>query len=1089
MKKKIIQIGVISSSMLLLVLSLLTLNSNTQKVEEDQKDIVLNVALVNEDTGVKDEGSSEKILLGNNYIKQIENDKANNWYVVSRGIAESGLKNGKYQLMIIIPTNFSEKVFDLNNPSPEKLSINYKVNSNGNSSIENEANTLGTKLINGLNKQLVDVYVASIVSNLYVAQKNIEKVYAGEQQSIGSYGTNVHDSALAFQERFPELLVQSNSGVESNTSMSDTLSKFTESFTPLLTSYDSTIASFQELIDFREKGKITYQEFVTALMAMDADILSEETVAKYTDLQVRNSYLQTQLNDRDTEGTFANYMKQLDEQYQLSKETFTKYLAETNADSEEKTEKYMQQLYKKIYGENGKPDGVELTVGDIIKKENQSLYEDLEASINLNDATSIQAKINALPWLKTITAEENPEIYSLLSLQKNQTIVNQINERIATLQEEGSRINSLGLVHLDLETTDWWAANNFKATAKTYKEEQEKVGVSQTITLSNLSQFRKGKLVVTVPAGVTITTPNNGTENEFTITKNEMVLTYTYTNEDGTYPKEKLGNLAQENLTIQITSEETAETDTPTEPDVSVETSATKNAVKAKDDATAETEETTDSTSKTTAENQPKIATVTTNNGSIGLMVTIPIDFSVLATDSYTTAAEDYSTEIGSLLEKYRAIATEIENYESSAEYQLNRLLHTSVEEYYRNLLDDVYTGTNGERLDLIQTVEKEYQAILAKKEQLSLQFTEVQNGTATLQSSVDTQMDLLTSWKSQMGEITSNETGVSSMNEGTNTQIEANFSLLKSLLETSKTLKESSETNVEANNRVKEVFTSFDQSVKAAQEKGNELSASANTVMDQFNKELQENGDFVGSFTKVLSNAYNQGVSNDTLLKFISNPLQENLAETIQSAEVYTPFTWVLLFFGISLFTGYLFSTHKFVSKTRDIFKQNVAWLTDNMVNTILIVGSMLIVGIFVGSVSASSLYLVAVMKFSWVMYTVLLLMIFALLNNFLIEKLDVYGLASSLVLFISYIFVSDAVGNSVITGKFAQLIMDKNPLLATEHLLSQFLSSQVISGVSFVYLALILLGCILLNIFIPNINKNLFRGWHSEKDTHISH
>ena len=48
--------------------------------------------------------------------------------VVPRGVAESGLKNNNYQLAVFIPTDFSAKIVEADNPDPQKLDIQYKIN-------------------------------------------------------------------------------------------------------------------------------------------------------------------------------------------------------------------------------------------------------------------------------------------------------------------------------------------------------------------------------------------------------------------------------------------------------------------------------------------------------------------------------------------------------------------------------------------------------------------------------------------------------------------------------------------------------------------------------------------------------------------------------------------------------------------------------------------------------------------------------------------------------------------------------------------------------------------------------------------------
>ena len=134
-------------------------DSLTHQVEssKETKHTRLSVAVVNEDSPVVAEGQSYQ--LGASYIKKLERDESQNWQVVSRGTAEKGLAEGKYQLMLTIPSDFSSKVLDLKSKTAQPSLITYKVNGGGNLQVENEANVLAKDMVADLNKQLVDMYM------------------------------------------------------------------------------------------------------------------------------------------------------------------------------------------------------------------------------------------------------------------------------------------------------------------------------------------------------------------------------------------------------------------------------------------------------------------------------------------------------------------------------------------------------------------------------------------------------------------------------------------------------------------------------------------------------------------------------------------------------------------------------------------------------------------------------------------------------------------------------------------------------------------------------------------------------------------
>lgn len=158
----------------------------------------LNVALVNEDNAVSVDG--KVYHLGSSYAKTIERDSSHNWSIVSRGTAEKGLREGDYQLLVTIPNDFSSKILDINSVNVDKATITYKTNAAGNLQVENEANKLAKSIIADLNSQLVDMYMASILSNLYEAQQNVKSLSATHSTNVSAFRSNLYQPLFGFKE-------------------------------------------------------------------------------------------------------------------------------------------------------------------------------------------------------------------------------------------------------------------------------------------------------------------------------------------------------------------------------------------------------------------------------------------------------------------------------------------------------------------------------------------------------------------------------------------------------------------------------------------------------------------------------------------------------------------------------------------------------------------------------------------------------------------------------------------------------------------------------------------------------------------------
>ena len=149
--------------------------------------------------------------------RRIEKDNENNWFVVSQGIGDSGLKNGQYQLLIKIPTDFSSKILDIDKERPESLDVSYQINNNGDTRITTLASAKGNEIIKDLEQSLINVYFASILSNFHTAQNNIEKVGDVQLANVTSYNKDIYTGVNQVKSSLPRLIDISKGSSEGNT--------------------------------------------------------------------------------------------------------------------------------------------------------------------------------------------------------------------------------------------------------------------------------------------------------------------------------------------------------------------------------------------------------------------------------------------------------------------------------------------------------------------------------------------------------------------------------------------------------------------------------------------------------------------------------------------------------------------------------------------------------------------------------------------------------------------------------------------------------------------------------------------------------
>lgn len=288
-----------------------------------------------------------------------------------------------------------------------------------------------------------------------------------------------------------------------------------------------------------------------------------------------------------------------------------------------------------------------------------------------------------------------------------------------------------------------------------------------------------------------------------------------------------------------------------------------------------------------------------------------------------------------------------------------------------------------------------------------------------------------------------------------------------KNLFTNSSAVKESSQSNVKAAESVKETLGNFNRELSNAQTSTEKLSQDADSLMTQFNEELTNNGNFVESFVKVLNNAYQNGVPNEVLLNFLSNPVTQNATSVKATVNVYRPFTWILLLEIVSLFTAYLFATQNIVRKVKDKFKLDKLHDTDIMTVGLLSILA-IIVGLVVGIVSSAQLHVGREYQPSWVLLIVLAALVLIQGQYLLLKHFRVIGMGLAFFMMISFVYLSNAIGTTASLTGFPAFIKNLNALSILEAFLSGYFDGQPANILAFIAMMIVVAGLLVINIFI---------------------
>lgn len=957
-------------------------NENNAKANQQTK---LNVAIVNEDKPVYVD--TKEYNLGASYVKNIERDNSQNWSVVPRGAADSGLESGKYQLVLTIPSDFSEKILDINSINVDKTTINYKVNAQGNLQVENDANKLAKDIVADLNGQLVDMYMASILNNLYTAQKNVQASSQIQATNIGNYRTNLYNTAINSKNLFPTLYSMSSSSVDANSALKTGL----DSYSQIFGRYDVSQIAYGKKLDTLLQDRVTekknHADVITGLISQSWEDVKGQ-IETYKELIKAQRILTSNIDGTpaSTDGTSpeveAHYKKVADN---ISKEIAT---LETNlTDERTKFENHKKDIRNFVdeklaaYYETSEKNNI--TLGQFLDKAANKDLEKVEESLK----TQLASAISELP--KEDFSGKEFSGFGMTPI----TIPSVNYTELKTIKEPSDEINSTDLKNL------------------------EDLAISSTSAVGRTGT--KAKVSWKAGTGVTVhSVTYDGTPVEF---GQEIDL-----KTGGTF---KVAYSVAEAAPTPTTSSTGAPSPTPKAEPKTVDISL--NDVQA-------------------ASAPVDVLRVQQAAVSYGQKVQkIASDYQKVQalTQAYNTVKELKNSNVSKALSDiwFEAIDSNLKKYEDSLTAPASDTDKEGAKEKVDKALSELTT--------LKPVLEKNVKDVLATNQELD--------------TKIKKQLELYEQLEGKLKDLVEKQGGSNSAFEETDKQLATLNSDYAALLSETTGVKESSQSNVKAAESVNETLGNFNRELSNAQTSTEKLSQDADSLMTQFNEELTNNGNFVESFVKVLNNAYQNGVPNEVLLNFLSNPVTQNATSVKATVNVYRPFTWILLLEIVSLFTAYLFATQNVIRKVKDKFKLDKLHDTDLMTVTILSALS-LVVGLVVGVVSSVQLQVGREYQPSWVLLIVLAAFVLIQGQYLLLKHFRVIGMGLSFFMMISFVYLSNAIGTTASLTGFPAFIKNLNALSILEGLLSGYFDGHPAAIIAFVATIVVIAVLLVINVFI---------------------
>ena len=957
-------------------------NENNAKANQQTK---LNVAIVNEDKPVYVD--TKEYNLGASYVKNIERDNSQNWSVVPRGAADSGLESGKYQLVLTIPSDFSEKILDINSINVDKTTINYKVNAQGNLQVENDANKLAKDIVSDLNGQLVDMYMASILNNLYTAQKNVQASSQIQATNIGNYRTNLYNTAINSKNLFPTLYSMSSSSVDANTALKTGLEGYSQIFGRFDVSQIAYGEKFGTLLKNRVDEKKNHADVITGLISQSREDVKGQ-IETYKELIKAQGSLTANIDGTpaSTDGTSPEV------------EAYYKKVAESIS-----TE--IGSLQKNLTDERTKFENHKNDIHNFIDEKLATYY-----------GTSEKSKITLDRFLDKAANKDLEKV--------EESLKEQLASAISELPKEdfsGKEFSGFGMTPITIPSVNY-------TDLKTIKEPSDEISLTDLKNLEHLAitstsavgrTGTKAKVSWKAGTGVTVhSVTYDGTPVEF---GQEIDL--------------KTGG------TFKVAYSVAEAAPTPT-------TSST-------------------GASSPTPKAEPKTVDISLNDVQA---VSAPID--VLAVQQ---AAVTYGQKVQKIASDYQKVEALRQAYNAVKELRdsdvtdaLSNIWLEAISSNLKKYEDSLTTPASDKETDGVKgKVDKALSALTKLKPVLEKNVQDVLTTNQELDTKIKKQLELYETLEQKLKDLEKAQDGGNEAFKDTDKQLATLNSDYATLLSETTGVKESSQSNVKAAESVNETLGNFNRELSNAQTSTEKLSQDADSLMTQFNEELTNNGNFVESFVKVLNNAYQNGVPNEVLLNFLSNPVTQNATSVKATVNVYRPFTWILLLEIVSLFTAYLFATQNVIRKVKDKFKLDKLHDTDLMTVTILSALS-LVVGLVVGVVSSVQLQVGREYQPSWVLLIVLAAFVLIQGQYLLLKHFRVIGMGLSFFMMISFVYLSNAIGTTASLTGFPAFIKNLNALSILEGLLSGYFDGHPAAIIAFVATIVVIAVLLVINVFI---------------------
>ena len=1027
----------------------------------------IKVAIVNEDTGKVYNGQPINIAntLVNSFIAK------NNYKVevVSRSIAESGLKNETYQLMIVLPSKFSEEALAIESTSPVQAKFQYQIQSSDQLTVK-QAEQAVVAFKELFNKDLINIYFTSIIGNLKTAQGQVADVVTNEHESLTSFNNKLVDPLAQYGQQFNGLGSSPNNLLSSYSSFNKTLLNTNDAFK----SIDSVNKTYEETINGIDKQQKKWDNSLNtreqALSNYDKDFSKLSVEKQLSQLAAIN----TQFNNNFSEPAIWKETTDKASSYNKDIAKLLESLKKNNKEIDDTLSNYDTKIREAVESSLAKNpsavDGANKTLGSYIKSLNTSMQNQITSkwpSVYYDDTT-----INNLS-LSDTDKQHLKNISAFIRWYSKK-----IGKDLPTLQST------------TLENEEFSQLKNDIKSKSTTKRE---------LTLPSF-EGKISKLKITVPSGYYLKESNFGFSDLG----------------GGSYQVSFPGEVSP-GMTISYTLGIKNENDLNVLSPVLVkyQLDTTEDVKVIKEDAPYVEK---DKIENETVHAAPVSPATSVASGSSTPDVQKPTEIITITKTITTTKINQTEKKV---LNRHYEMQDIISNWEYNPT-KLTQAVYKDVEAYLQlsglvtayyglDLSKNTYTDTtfvpaegslaalaNNDDLKTIVTNLIKATTVEALKSDLKIsdkKLTDIQSRLANaekLTSNIEqlrtTTNDLITQLRQLIEQTKLVDTTIKGKPSFVATEKVDNTSMvnvsmdmnrdLGTLMSASKTLMDNTKANQAVSETIQATMTQLTNDVNTLEKDGKSLSARVSELKNIMSSEYGSNEEFLKNFSTVLSNTRTGNTKNDAVYEYLSNPVDASKIGNVVSAATNRPsqtnrqdersgLLVILISYLVSLVVAYLFQHADKEELQRLIsLKDRLSWRNSSGPMFFLSVISVA-VGSIIAIVSGVKLAF-SVGQLSWfVMLLVLVSLMMTYSLNILLDKLKSLGFLISISLLLLYIISATQLFDEYYVNP-APILTTLSPLTYLEGVVRSFINQQngVVQSVMVIVVLTIALG--LVNIFL---------------------